>query len=308
MAAASNDGGIAVSVEIRNPAFRAIVGDSVDIETLGTGFDFTEGPVWHSGDGTLVFSDMPGNRMRVWHADTGIRTFRHPSNMANGNAYDRAGRLVTCEHATSRVVRANPDGGIEVLASRFRGRELNSPNDVIVAGDGSILFTDPGFGRMEYYGVPREPELPFRGVYRISAGGGEPELLFDDFDQPNGLCLSLDERTLWINDTMGGHIRAFDVSDEGTIGNGRVWAAVEGEGDGVPDGMKIDSEQNLYCTGPGPGIHVFDPEARCLGVIRLPEPVANFCWGDADMKSLFVTASTSLYRIRTRTPGICAPL
>ena len=197
--------------DVRHDGFLEVVDPEAAPEKIGGGFDFTEGPVWHPREKTVVFSDMPGNHMRVWTEAGGVATFRKPSNMANGNAYDLEGRLVTCEHATSRVTRTGHDGAIEVLASHYEGKELNSPNDIIVASDGAILFTDPGFGRMAYYGVERESELGFRGVYRLEPGGGEVRLLASDFDQPNGLCLSLDETRLWINDTMRGHIRVFDM-------------------------------------------------------------------------------------------------
>ncbi len=289
--------------DVLNDGFLEIIDPDTAPEQIGGGFDFTEGPVWHPRDKTVIFSDMPGNHMRVWTEAGGVRTFRRPSDMANGNAYDLEGRLVTCEHATSRVTRTGHDGRIEVLASHYDGKELNSPNDIIVASDGAIVFTDPGFGRMPYYGVERDPELDFRGVYRLEAGGGEVRLLASDFDQPNGLCLSLDETRLWINDTMRGHIRVFDVGADGSLSSGRVWAEVAGEGPGAPDGMKIDAEERIYCTGPGPGIHVFGRDAAPLGVIRIPEGVANFCFGGADMRTLFVTASTSLYRVALRAVG-----
>jgi len=295
-----------MTVEIRDERFRRVVGDDVEFETLGSGFDFTEGPIWHPREKHLIFSDMPGNHMRRWSAADGITTFRRPSDMANGNAYDRQGRIVTCEHATSRVTRTGPDGAIEVLASHYQDAELNSPNDIVVGADGAIVFTDPTFGRMDYYGVKRDTELDFRGVYRIDPSDGALQLLVDDFDQPNGLCFSLDGRRLWVNDTMRQHIRLFDVAADGSLETDRIWAETTGEGAGAPDGMKIDAEENLYCTGPGPGIHVFDRDANCLGVIRVPEPVANFCFGDDDLCSLFITASTSLYRVRTRVPGLAA--
>ncbi len=155
---------------------------------------------------------------------------------------------------------------------------------------------------MEYYGVPREPELAFRGVYRIDPKSGELKLLVDDFDQPNGLCFSLDEKRLFVNDTMRQHIRVFDVTADGTLANGRVWAETTGEGEGGPDGMKIDSQGNLYSCGPG-GIHVFDPNGVSLGVIRMPEHTANFTWGGDDFRTLFITASSSLYRTRVTVPG-----
>ena len=292
-----------MSIEIRDERFRTVIGGDVTVETLGTGFAFTEGPVWHPEEKHLIFSDMPGNHMRKWTPGGGIVTFRKPSNMANGNAYDRQGRLVTCEHATSRVTRTESDGTITVLATHYGSKALNSPNDIIVKSDGSIYFSDPTFGRMEYYGVPRDPELDFRGVYRVTPDGTGLTLLADDFDQPNGLCFDREERVLFVNDTMRSHIRAFAVEPDGTLSGGAVWADVTGEGEGAPDGLKIDSEGNVYCCGPA-GVHVFAPDATCLGVIRIPEVVANFNWGDDDLRSLFLTASSSLYRVRTGTPGI----
>jgi gluconolactonase len=291
-----------MTLEVRDPRLRAIVGPEARPERLATGFEFTEGPIWHPRERHLIFSDMPGDHMRRWRPGEDVATFRKPSNMANGNAYDRSGRIVTCEHATSRLTRTLPDGRIEVLASHWQGQELNSPNDVVVKSDGWIYFSDPTFGRMEYYGLPREPELTFRGVYRVLPEAGTIELLAQDFGQPNGLCFDLEERQLFVNDTERGHIRVFEVQADGRLGGSRVWAAPAGEGEGAPDGMKIDAGGNLFCTGPG-GIHVFAPDAACLGVIRLPEVAANFTWGDPDLCGLFVCASTSLYRVRLRAPG-----
>jgi gluconolactonase len=292
-----------MTVEIRDPRFAEVVGGDVALERLATGFDFTEGPIWHPREKHLTFSDMPGDHMRRWTEASGITTFRRPCNRANGNTYDRGGRMLSCEHATSRVTRTEPDGSITVLATHYDGRELNSPNDIVVKSDGRIYFTDPTYGRMPYYGVERPQQLDFQGVYRVDPDGANLTLLADDFSQPNGLCFSLDEKRLFVNDTERGHIRVFDVGADGGLTGGSVWAEVKGEGAGGPDGMKIDSRGNLYCCGPG-GLHVFSPEAQSLGVIRVPEVVANFTWGDEDMKSLFLTASGSLYRVRTRTPGI----
>ena len=291
-----------MTVEIRDDRFREVVGQEAGLERLGTGYEFTEGAVWNAAGRFLIFSDMPGDHMRRWSEADGVTTFRRPSNKANGNAYDHAGRLVTCEHATSRVTRTEPDGTITVLATHYEGRELNSPNDVVVAADGAIWFTDPIFGRVEYYGVPRDPELAFRGVYRIAADGSGPTLIADDFDQPNGLCFTDGGTRLLVNDTGRGHIRSFAVAADGGTSGGEVWATLAGAGEGGADGMKIDSAGNVYCCGPG-GIHVFAPDATCLGVIRTPEVAANFCWGGGDLRTLFVTASTSLYRTRTATPG-----
>lgn len=289
-------------VEIRDPRFASVVGESVAFEQLATGFLFTEGPLWHRRERYLLFSDMPGDHLRRWREGEGVTTFRQPCFKSNGLAWDREGRLVVCEHASSRVTRTEADGSSTTLASHYEGKELNSPNDIVVKSDGGIYFTDPTYGRMEYYGVPREPQLGFRGVYRIEPDGRRLTLLADDFAQPNGLCFSRDEKLLFVNDTERQHIRVFEVAADGTLRNGRVWAQTTGEGAGAPDGMKLDSAGNLYCCGPG-GIHVFASDATCLGVIRTPEYPANFCWGDDDFRSLFITASTSIYRIRVAVPG-----
>lgn len=286
----------------RSNGFAAVVGDNPVVERLASGFDFTEGPVWHPLERHLTFSDMPGDHMRRW-TQAAVTTFRKPSNMANGNAYDRQGRMLTCEHATSRVTRTELDGSIAVLATHYDGLELNSPNDIVVRSDGRIFFTDPNYGRVPYYGMPRPQQLEFQGVYRMEQDGSNLTLLVSDFRAPNGLCFSLDEKRLFINDTERGHIRVFDVTADGLLEGGEIWAEVRGEGQGAPDGMKLDSAGNLYCCGPG-GVHLFAPDATLLGVIAVPEVVANFTWGEDDLRSLLLTASTSLYRVRTETPGI----
>lgn len=292
-----------MSVEIRDQNFVSIVGQTVEFEKLATGFLFTEGPLWNSKEKYLLFSDIPGNKISRWSADKGTTVFRNPSNKSNGLTWDSQGRLLTCEHATSHLTRTETDGRITVLASHYEDKELNSPNDVVVKGDGNIYFTDPSYGRgNEHFGVKREMQLGFRGVYRVDPNGGKVTLLANDFGQPNGLCFSSDESKLFVNDTERAHIRVFDVKPDGTVANSKVWAEVSGSGDGAPDGMKIDSQGNLYCTGPG-GIHVFDRSAKCLGVIRTPEGAANFTWGDADLRSLFITATSSVYRIKVKVPG-----
>jgi gluconolactonase len=291
-----------MSVEIRDQRFVDVVGAGVEYERLAGGFLFTEGPQWDPRQQRLLFSDIPGNAIFQWSRAAGVQVFRAPSDMANGLALERDGRLLCCEHATSRVTRIGLDGDVTVIASAFDGGALNSPNDIVVKRDGGIYFTDPTYGRMEYYGVARAPVLAFRGVYRVEADGTRITLLADDFAQPNGLCFSLDERQLFVNDTERMHIRVFDLAADGTLRNGRVWAKLSGDGAGAPDGMKIDSAGNLYCCGPG-GIHVFDRLAAALGVIRVPSHVANFTWGDDGLRSLFITATDKLYRIRVRVPG-----
>lgn len=290
-------------LEIRDKRLTSVVDPDTVIEVVSRGYLFTEGPVWHPRDRHLTFSDIPGDCMYRWeHRSGAVSTFRKPSNKANGNAYDPDGRLLSCEHATSRVVRQEAEGTLTSLATSYRGAELNSPNDIIVGSDGSIYFTDPVFGRREFFGLPREQILGFQGVYRLPPSGGPLQLLADDFEQPNGLTFSPDERLLYINDTPRCHIRVFDVLPGGSVENGRLFAAVSGTGEGVPDGLKTDSAGNVYCTGPG-GIHVFDRAGICLGVILIPEKTANFTWGDADLCTLFTTSSTSVYRLRVKISG-----
>ena len=291
-----------MSVEIRDERFKQVVGEGIELEQVATDFIFTEGAMWNGATRELVFSDMPGDIMRKWSAESGISVLRQPSSKTNGNYYDLEGRLISCEHATSRVVREEANGTLSVLATHYEGKELNSPNDVIVKSDGAIYFTDPTYGRMDVFGLLREQDLDFQGVYRIDPNSGDLSLLANDFQQPNGLTFSLDEQQLFVNDTDAGHIRVFDVAEDGSISGGEVWAVPEGAGDGGCDGMKIDSKGNLYCTGPG-GLHVYASDATCLGVIEVPEVAANFTWGDDDLQAVYITASTSLYRTRVNIPG-----
>jgi gluconolactonase len=291
-----------MNAEIRDERFRQVVGSDSQLEQVATGFMFTEGAMWNGKTRELVFSDIPGDIARKWSAEKGVTVYRQPSNKANGHYYDLEGRLVSCEHSTSRVIREEHDGSITVLPTHYEGQELNSPNDVIVKSDGAVYFTDPTYGRMDGFGLLREQELDFQGVYRIDSQSGDLTLLASDFGQPNGLTFSGDEQQLFVNDTDRGHVRVFDVGADGSISGGDVWATPEGPGDGVVDGMKIDSEGNLYVTGPG-GIFVYSPDATCLGVIQLPEVAANFTWGDDDLKTLYINASTSLYRTRVKVPG-----
>lgn len=294
---------------VRDSRVRQLIDPGADLETVVTGFDFTEGPIWQPSAQALIFSDIMGNSLYRWSAQAGLQKLRRNSYMANGNAFDQQGRVITCEHATSRVTRSDlsrcdpiTNEGLEVLATHYQGQQLNSPNDVVVKRDGMIYFTDPAAGRSVIYGIPREPELGFAGVYRLDPTTKALTLLVDDFVLPNGLCFSLDERQLFVNDTRRFHIRVFDVQADGTLANSRVWAETTGDGAGVPDGMKFDQAGNLYCCGPG-GVHIFDATANCLGVILMPEQTANFVFGDADLCSLYITASTTVYRVRVKVPG-----
>ena len=294
-----------MSLDVRSPKLLDLIDPDASLEQLGTGCEFTEGPVWHAEGKFLLFSDIPANRMKKWTADDGITNFRVPSGKSNGLTYDKQGRLVTCEHANRRVSRTEADGTVVTIASHYEGKRLNSPNDLIVKSDGSIYFSDPPYGLTADYGVEGEQDLDFQGVYRLSPDGQTVTLLVDDFDRPNGLCFSPDESILYINDTERMHVRVFDVQADGTIANGRIFAEEEGD-DGVPDGMKIDTHGNVYLTGPG-GIWIFDASGEHLGVIQTPERAANLGWGGDDWSTLFITASTSLYSIQCKVSGIPVP-
>lgn len=261
-------------VEIFDPRMTGVIAEDAGLEQVASGFIFTEGPICDPQSEHLTFSNMPGDIMRRWSAAGGVEIFRQPCNTANGNAYDQAGRMLTCEHASSSVTCTEADGAITVLATHWQGKELNSPNDIIVGSDGFIWFTDPTYGRMEGFGVLRDQDLDFQGVYRI-APDGALHLIADDFSQPNGLCFNLDQTQLFVNDTDNGHLRVFDISSDNTVTGGDVWAVPAGDGPGSPDGMKLDAAGNIFCTGPG-GVHVFAPDATALGRICMPEVTAHF--------------------------------
>jgi gluconolactonase len=297
-----------MAVQVNSPAVLELVDEDAELEQLGTGFTFTEGPLWNP-EGFLLFSDMPGDVRRRWDAENGVTEVANPSNKGNGMTFDLDGRLIVCEHVTSSVVRMDPDGtgsGREVIASHYGDKELNAPNDVVVKSDGAIYFSDPTYGRMPGFGLEREQDLDFQGVYRIPPGGGETQLLVDDFSQPNGLCFSTDESLLYVNDTDRAHIRVFDVQPDGSIANSRVLAENIGSGSleigDLVDGMKLDERGNIWVTGPG-GVCVFNPEGEHIGTIEVPENVGNLNWGGPNWNWLFIPASTSLYRIECKVSG-----
>ncbi|TCR66381.1 isochorismatase family protein [Bosea sp. BK604] len=284
------------------PAFAELIDLWVPVRQLGTGFAFSEGPIWHPREHHLLFSDMPGDVRRRWDR-SGVREVMRPANKCNGMTYDAELNLIVCEHATSTLVRERPDGRREVLASHFEGMELNSPNDVCVKSDGAIYFSDPWYGRMPVYGVERPRQLGFQGVYRIPPGGGAPELLVDRylFDQPNGLCFCPTEDRLFVNDTVQCNIRVFDIRPDGRLGPGRVFASgiVSADEPGVPDGMKCDAQGNLWVCGPG-GVWVYTIGGELIGKLRVPELVGNLTWGGPDWRTLFLTATHSLYAVDTK--------
>jgi gluconolactonase len=291
--------------EALRPEFRRLIEEHAPVRQLGTGFTFTEGPIWNPADQYLLFSDIPGDVRRRWDK-VGVREVTRPSNKGNGLTYDADLNLIICEHATSSLVRLRPDGRREVLATHFEGRELNSPNDVCVRSDGSIYFSDPFYGRMPHYGVERPRQLGWQGVFRLRPGqvGGDPQLLVERylFSMPNGLCFSPDESRLYVNDTEQCNIRVFDVKSDGSLTNGRLFAS--GIRDmlkpGVPDGMKCDAEGNVWLTAPG-GLWVYNPAGQLIGKVAIPElPAANLHWGGSDWRTLFVCACTSLYAVDTK--------
>lgn len=276
-----------------------LVDASAGIERIAGGFGFVEGPVWMEETRTLLFSDIPGNRIHQWSTAGGLSTYREPSEHSNGLTRDGAGGLIACEHGTRRVTRAEADGRVVVLADRFGGRRLNSPNDVVEGPLGAVYFTDPPYGIRA-----GEQEQPLQGVYRVLPGASGPELLAGDFDRPNGLAFSPDQGRLYIADSSSRrHVRVFDVGPDGRLSGGGVFVSMAGGASGVPDGMKVDTEGNLYSTGPG-GVWVIDPAGRHLGVIPVPEVAANCAWGGDDWCSLFITAQSSVYCLRVRIPGI----
>jgi gluconolactonase len=289
-----------MAVQARSPKMLDLIAADAVIERIVAGCVFTEGPVWHPNGGYLLFSDMPGDKRRRWSRAAGVAVVREPANKCNGMTYDAQGNLIVCEHATSTVVREYPDGRRETIASHWQGRELNSPNDVVVGRNGSIYFSDPPWGRLPNFGVERPRQLEFCGVYRI-APEGSLDLATDELPSPNGLCFAPDAALLYINDTLAGHIKAFDVAPDGSLGRGRIFA--EGISSstvqGRPDGMKCDALGNVWVTGPG-GLWVFSPAGEHLGVLETPETPSNLAWGGDDWKTLFITARTGVYAVATK--------
>lgn len=292
------------AVDVDAPELLQLVARDAPVERICTGFRFCEGPIWNPKEHCLYFSDMPNDIRRRWSPGDGVAEVRNPSNKCNGMTYDGAGNLYVCEHVTSALIMETPAGKREVLATHWQGKRLNSPNDVVIRSDGTIYFTDPTYGRMPVFGLERPQELEFQGVYRIAPGRGL-HCEANDFSQPNGLCLSPDEETLYVNDTTRAHIRAFAVAPNGSLSDSRIFAQRIGTGDyddGVVDGMKCDEHGNVYVTGPR-GIWVFDARGTLLGVIRMPEIAGNLNWGGTDWRDLYCCCSTSIYRVRMSVRG-----
>jgi len=289
--------------QIIDPRFRAFVLGNVHVETLATGMRWSEGPVYFGAGRYLLWSDIPNNRMMRWdETDGSVSVFRAPSNNTNGHTLDRQGRLVSCEHRMRRVTRTEPDGTITVLADRFEGKRLNSPNDVVVKSDGSVWFTDPPYGILsEYEGDQAESEIGANNVYRCDPDTGEVTIAADDFDKPNGLAFSPDEKTFYVADSgyshgedRPRHIRAFDVGDDGrTLSGSRVFAECD---TGLFDGFRCDTDGHIW-TSAGDGVHCYLNDGTLVGKILIPEVVANVTFGGIKKNRLFICGTTSLYSV-----------
>jgi gluconolactonase len=290
------------------PELEKIISPSEPIQELADGFGGplgpAEGPVWWKEGRYLLFSDIHHNRRMKYVPGQGVSVVQEPTNRANGLTRDRQGRLVACEHDTRRVTRQELDGSLTVVANSFQGRRLNRPNDVVVKSDGCYYFTDPNAGI-----VPEQWDLTFAGVYRVTPDLGTMSLLVDDFVQPNGLAFSPDESVLYINDSRRRHIRAFDLLPNGMLAKqtDRIFADLRGDEPGVPDGMKVDAEGNIYCGGAG-GIWIIDPHGKKLGrIIHGAPATTNLAFGGDDWKILYFTSRNQLGAVNVKIPGLPVP-
>lgn len=294
-----------MDTDMAAPGLKRIVPDKATLERISHGWIFTEGPVWNARKGCLLWVDIIGDKILQWTPNQGTRIYMAPSGKADGMTLDREGRLVVAGWGSRTVWREEHDGRCVVLASHYQGKKLNTPNDIVVKSDGAIYWTDPtgGLTNPGMCGDDVQQYLDFNGVYRLSPDGSQITLLVDDIVYPNGLAFSPDESLLYINDTRRRNIWVYDVQPDGTLKNGRLFYQDTGDEPGVPDGMKVDSEGNVYCTGSG-GIHIIDPYGNLLGRLRLPDHVSNMGWGDADWRSLYITQMSNVWRVRLNIPGI----
>lgn len=295
---------------VLDPRLESLVDPLATPDQIVSGCIFTEGPLWNHRDNTLTFSDVRGNTMYRWSEATGKQIIRQPSGVSNGNTFDRNGNMVTCEHMNRRVSRTYADGRVETLVDKFEGKRLHSPNDIVLAKNGDLYFTDPPYGLRQPDGTFAAGDMPFNGVYRIAASDGSMSLVVDDFERPNGLVLTDDGQHLLIDDTDRHQVRIFDLGADGKVSNGRVFADVTyGDIVGRPDGMKLDSQGNLYVTAnTANGVWVYAPDGTLLGFIGVPEGPANCAWGGPDNRTLFITACTGVYRLQMKVAGQPIPI
>ncbi|MFE0171133.1 SMP-30/gluconolactonase/LRE family protein [Streptomyces sp. NPDC059002] len=275
------------------------------LEKLYGGCRWAEGPLYLPAWRQLVWSDIPNDRLLRWDETTGaVSVFRSPAGHINGNTLDREGRLISCEQGNRRVTRTEPDGRITVLADRYDGKRLNSPNDAVVRSDGSVWFSDPDFGiTSDYEGIRAEPEIGGCHVYRIAPATGEVRLVADCFGAPNGLVFSPDERQLYVSDTRAGCIRVFDVREDGTLSEGRVFAEAKDELSRF-DNLRFDDGGRLWAAAIEGGVHCYDPDGTLIGRLRVPEPVSNIAFGGPKNNRLFITATSSLYSLVMSVTGL----
>jgi gluconolactonase len=272
--------------------FRKCVSADAEVQKLAGDMMFTEGPVWHPA-GFLVFSDIPANELKKWSPGGGVASFRKPSQNANGNTTDQEGRLYTAEHSGRRVSVMDKEGTVTTLVERHDGKKFNSPNDVVVKSDGTVWFTDPP------YGTPKDQQKEQEGnyVFRFDPKTGKTSMVIKDFDMPNGLVFSPDEKKLYVADSgRPRHIRVFDVRGDGTVGDGKVFCKID---KGGPDGIRCDAEGRIWSSA-GDGVQIFAPDGSLIGKILVPESPANLCFGGQNGKTLFITARKSLYSIPVR--------
>jgi len=300
--AAPQDG----TYEVLDDRFRPCANGDVRVERLYEGCRWAEGPVYVPAGRYLLWSDIPNDRILRWDETTGaVGVFRQPAGYANGGTLDGAGRLVTCEHGNRRVTRTEHDGSVTVIADRYQGKRFNSPNDVVVRSDGSVWFTDPNYGiDSDYEGHQADSEIGGCHVYRVDPATGAVGIVADDFDRPNGLAFSLDERRLYISDTRVNHLRVFDVADDGALKGGEVFATCTV---GVFDGFRLDQAGRIW-TSAGDGVHCYDPDGTLIGKVRVPETVANVVFGGQRRNHLFICATTSLYAIVLSVTGAPLPV
>ena len=288
--------------EILDERFRHLVKVTARVERLFEGCRWAEGPAWFPAHRSLVWSDIPNDRMLRFDEASGVTgVFRSPAGYSNGNTVDREGRLVTCEHGNRRVTRTEFDGSITVIADRYQGKRLNSPNDVVVKSDGSIWFTDPAYGiESDYEGHKSESEIGACHVYRVDPGSGEVRVVADDFVRPNGIAFSPDEAKLYVVDTGATHqkdgprhMRVFDVAEGGKLSGGGVFATSTA---GLFDGFRCDTEGRIWASA-GDGVHCYDPDGTLIGRVAVPEVVANLVFGGPKRNRLYICGTTSLYAI-----------
>lgn len=290
--------------ETRDPRFESCVKSSARLDQLWSDGRWPEGPAYFPASRSLLWSDIPNDRLMRWDETTGATgVFRSGLGLhSNGNTVDRQGRLVSCEHGTRRLTRTEHDGSVGVLVERFEGKRLNSPNDAVVRSDGSIWFSDPSYGiQSDYEGFRAESEIGGDHVYRLDPESGELRIVADDFVRPNGLAFSPDESLLYVADSGAPrHLRVFEASPAGELSGGRVFAECEA---GIFDGLRVDTEGRIWASA-GDGVHCLHPDGTLLGKVRVPEPVSNVCFGGPKRNRLFMTATSSIYSVMLPVNGV----